>query len=245
MQLECERGLGRRVFWQWQQVPAQDRCIVIYRYINSEVRLPGDGRGQSLPFQRLRLQQDHPFAAQNWPRDPTAPVGFCCKEGLCTASVYETMNESLKLISGEQVLVLEPTDGQETLGQATDIFRYIDHNFERWNCNIVGPPTKETAVQVYEMIRNSTFQELFGGLDAKLDSLALTQAQIKQFAKHYRDWLQVGGNGTFFLFKIGNEFFVAAAYFFSDGQIGMRLRRLTLERVFRAQKRHRLVVKSF
>jgi hypothetical protein len=33
------------------------------------------------------------------------------------------------------------------------------------------------------MIRNSTFQELFGGFAAALDSLALTQAQIKQFAK--------------------------------------------------------------
>jgi hypothetical protein len=155
------------------------------------------------------------------------------------------MNERLKLVSGEDALVLDPADGRETLGQATDVFRYIDHNFERWNCNIVGPPTKQTAVQVYEMIRNSTFQELFGGFGAALDSLALTQEQIKQFAKHHPDWLQEGGNGTFFLFKVGNEFFVAAAYFFSDGQIGMRLRRFTLERVFRAQKRHRLVVKSF
>jgi hypothetical protein len=47
----------------------------------------------------------------------------------------------------------------------------------------VVSPIKETAVQVYEMIRNSTFQELFGGFAAALDSLALTQAQIKQFAK--------------------------------------------------------------
>ncbi|SRR6266404_164050 len=155
------------------------------------------------------------------------------------------MNERLKLISDEEALLLDPADGQETLCQATDVFRYIDHNFERWNCNVVGAPTKETAVHVYEMIRNSTFQELFGGFGVALDSLALTQAQIKQFAKNYRDWLQEDGNGTFFMFKIGNEFFVAAAYFFSDGQIGMRLRRLTLERVFRAQKHHRLVVKSF
>jgi hypothetical protein len=95
------------------------------------------------------------------------------------------------------------------------------------------------------MARDGTFQELFGGFGAALDFLGLTQAQIKRFAKHYRDWLQEGGNGTFFLFKVGNEFFVAAAYLFSDGQIGMRLRRLTLERIFRAQKRHRLVVKSF
>jgi hypothetical protein len=33
-------------------------------------------------------------------------------------------------------------------------------------------------------------------------------------------------------------------YFFSDGRLGVRVRDLTLERVFRAQKRHRLVVKS-
>lgn len=37
------------------------------------------------------------------------------------------MNERLKLISGEQALVLDPVDGQETLGQANDVFTYIDH----------------------------------------------------------------------------------------------------------------------
>ena len=66
----------------------------------------------------------------------------------------------------------------------------------------------------------------------------------QQCAKDYPNWLKKGGNGSFFLFKIGNECFVAAVYFFSDGRLGVRLRRLTLERVFRAQKRHRLVVKS-
>ena len=53
--------------------------------------------------------------------------------------------------------------------------------------------------------------------------------------------MKKGGYGTFFLFKAGNEFFVAAAYFFSDGR-GVRARSLSLERVFRARKRHRLVV---
>jgi hypothetical protein len=86
------------------------------------------------------------------------------------------MNERLKPISGQEPLVLDPTDGKETLGQSSDVFRYIDHNFERWHCTIVEPPTKATAVQVYEMIRNSTFQELFGGFGATLDSLTLTQA---------------------------------------------------------------------
>jgi hypothetical protein len=154
------------------------------------------------------------------------------------------MNERLKLISGDEPLVLESDDGQETLAQATDVFRYIDSNFKLWHCDVAAPPTKETAVQVYEMVRNSSFQELFGGFGVALDSLALTQPQIKQFAKLYPNWLKKGGNGTFFLFKVGNEFFVAAAYFFSDGRLGVRVRGLTLERVFRGEKRHRLVVKS-
>jgi hypothetical protein len=154
------------------------------------------------------------------------------------------MNDRLRLLSGNEALVLDQTDGSETLGQATDVFKYIDRNFERWNCNVVGPPIQETPVRVYEMARDSTFQELFGGFGVALDSLALTQAQIKQFAKYYRDWLKKGGNGTFFLFRVGNEFFVAAVYFFSDGGLGIRVRGLALDRVFRAQKRHRLVVKS-
>jgi hypothetical protein len=153
------------------------------------------------------------------------------------------MNDRLRPISGSKPLVLNPADGQETLAGATEIFRYIDSNFERWNCNVIGAPTRETAVQVYEMVRDCTFQEMFGSFGVAVDRLALTQAQIKQFAERYPNWLKKGGSGSFFLFRIGNEFFVAAVYFFSDGRLGVRLRRLILERVFRAQKHHRLVVK--
>ena len=93
------------------------------------------------------------------------------------------------------------------------------------------------------MVRDSTFLALFGGFGVALESVALTQAQIKQFAKVYPDWLKGGGNGTFFLFENGAEFFVSAIYCFSDGRLGVRVRRVTLERVFRAQKLHRLVVR--
>jgi hypothetical protein len=155
------------------------------------------------------------------------------------------MNERLKLISGEEPLVLDSDDGQETLSRATDVFRYIDSNFKHWRCNAAAPATNKNAVQVFEMVRDSTFEELFGSFGVPLDALTLTQSQIKQFVKHNRDWLKKGGNGTFFLFKAGNDFFVAAAYFFSDGRLGVRLRSLSLERIFRARKRHRLVVKSY
>jgi len=155
------------------------------------------------------------------------------------------MNNRLRLISGSKPLLLNPTDGQETLAGAADLFRYIDSNFEHWNCHTVGPPTQEAAVQVHEIVRDSTFQEIFGSFGVTVDRLALTQAQIKQFAKRYPVWLKKGGNGTFFVFQIGDEFLVAAVYFFLDGRLRVRVRRLTLERVFRAQKRHRVVVKSY
>ena len=154
------------------------------------------------------------------------------------------MNERLRLLSGKQPVLLDPTDGSETLGDAIDVFRYIDRGLTCENCKLKGPPTPVTAVRIYEMVRDSTLQDLFGGFGLALDSIALTQAQIKQFATYQHDWLKKGGNGTFFLFRIGDDFQVAAVYFFADGRLGLRAREISLERVFRAGKGHRLVVKS-
>jgi hypothetical protein len=151
------------------------------------------------------------------------------------------INDRILLISGSERLVLNPTDGQETLVGATDVFRYIDSNFKNCGCDVGGPPTTETPVRVYELARDSSFSQMFGSFGLALDSLALTQAQIKQFVSRYPGWLKKGGNGTFFLTKVRSEFFVAAVYLFSDGRLGVRLRRLTLGRVLRAEKRHRLV----
>ena len=92
------------------------------------------------------------------------------------------------------------------------------------------------------MVENITLHKMFGGFEVEADRLSLTQAQIKQFVKRYPDWLKKGGNGTFFLFKVSSEFFVAAVYFFSDGRLGVRARRFSLDRIFLAKKRHRLVI---
>ncbi len=137
--------------------------------------------------------------------------------------------------------MIEPSDGMETLAQATDVFNYIDSNFKDWSCDVPGPPTGQMPVSVYELAQAGTFAELFGDFGVEAGCLALTQAQIRQFVKRHPHWLKSGGNGTFFRFDVGNEFFVAAVFLFSDGRIGMRARRFSLDRVFRAGKRHRLV----
>jgi hypothetical protein len=153
------------------------------------------------------------------------------------------IDNRLLLIPGSEQLVLSETDGRETLARATNVFRYIDSNFKNWGCDVVGPPTKETRVRVYELSRDSSFQEMFEGFSVALDFLVLTQAQILQFVRRYPSWLKNGGNGTFFLMRVGEEFFVAAVYLFSDGRLGVRLRPLGLRRALRAEKRHRLVVR--
>jgi hypothetical protein len=160
----------------------------------------------------------------------------------CENEAKIAMNKRLRLISGREQLILRPTDGEDTLARATDVFSYIDSNFKNWACDVEGQATEETPVQVYEMVENSTLHTMFGGFEVEADRLSLTQAQTKQFVKQYPDWLKKGGNATFILFKVGSEFFVAAVYLFSDGRLGVRVRRLSLDRIFVAKKRHRLVL---
>ena len=151
-------------------------------------------------------------------------------------------NVRLKLISMNEPLTIGPSDGRETIAQATGLFSYIDSNFKRWGCDAPGFPTDETQTCVYEMAQDGTFMELFGDTRKDADGLALTQSQIICFVRRHPHWLKPGGNGTFFLFKSGHEFFVAAVYLFSDGRMGVRVRRFALERIFRAGRHHRLVV---
>lgn len=153
------------------------------------------------------------------------------------------MNDRLRLLSGNAPVMLDPTDGRETLDQAIDLFRFIDRGFKRHR-GVIGPPTQKTPVRIYEMVKDSTLLELFGDFGIALDSLALTQGQIKQFARNQRNWLKKGGNGTFFLCRASDELFVAAVYLFADGRLGIRARDLNLGRVFRAQKGHRVVIAS-
>jgi hypothetical protein len=96
---------------------------------------------------------------------PYVAAGKTCeRKQFGTAAIHRVMNERLELISGEEPLVLDSNDGQETLSQATDVFRYIDSNFKHWRCDVAAPATNKNAVQVYEMVKDSTFEEMFGVL---------------------------------------------------------------------------------
>lgn len=158
------------------------------------------------------------------------------------AEFAENIAGCLKLISGADVLTLDSTDGTEIISNAKETFpSWIDGDFNAYGCDVKGEPTDKQKVQVHEMIKDGNFKAIFGGLYENLDSLCLTQPQIIQFAKKHRQWLRDGGYATLFLFKVGDEFFVACVRVYSDG-LDVSVGRFSSDYVWGAGHRHRVVV---
>ncbi len=154
------------------------------------------------------------------------------------AEIAENIVDRVKLISGAVVLDIEETNGSETIGGAKHVFTgYLDDAFKKKKCN----PAPKTRVQVYEMIKNGTYAQIFGGMSDDLNKLCMTEHQIKRFVQTHRKWLRDEGYGTFFLYKEGDDFFVAFVYLHSDGPLVCR-GPLSRDFVWRADDRRRFVV---
>lgn len=148
----------------------------------------------------------------------------------------------LKLISGIETITIRAVDGQATIAKAGDLFTgWLDNDFVNYGTDVPGQATKEMPVQVFEMIKDGTFAQIFGGFGENLDRLCLTQAQIIQFVKDHSRWLHPEGWATFFLFKVNGEYFVAFVYR-GVGRLGVFACRLSYDHVWRAECRHRVVV---
>ena len=151
----------------------------------------------------------------------------------------------LKLISAGKHAVIGATQGTETLASADDVFSYISPDFKNWGCDKAEQATPETAVEVYEQLEDADYPKLFGSLDQNLDHLVLTTPQIKSFiVNHAKEYLLAAEEWTCFrfLFKAGNEFFVADVRILSKGDRAVRVSRFLDGSVRHAQYRHRIVV---
>lgn len=133
------------------------------------------------------------------------------------AELAENRVGRLRLISGGERVAIAATNGKDTLAKAKDVFYYIDPNFKNWGTDKKFDDTPETEVAVYETIEDGTFVQYFGGFGENFNRLCLTQAQIKAFCRDNRQWLRTDCYATFFLFKVGFEFFVASVRVFADG----------------------------
>ena len=148
----------------------------------------------------------------------------------------------LKLISGDTEIVIGETDGTGMIAGASNVFPGgIDSDFVNYGTNVKGKSTKKTKAQVFEMVKDGTFAQIFGGFGENLDRLCWEQDQIKLFVKDHAKWLHTDGYGTFFLFKVKGEFFVSSVDR-SEGGLGVGARRLSRGHVWLAVGRHRIVV---
>jgi hypothetical protein len=157
----------------------------------------------------------------------------------------QNQSKVLKLISEGKRVVIAATNGTETLASATDIFTYISPDFKNWGCDKDEEATPEVAVEVYEQITDATYPNIFGSIDQNLDSLILTTSQIRSFImNNAKDYYLEGEEWTCFrfLFKVGNEFFVADVRVLADGNRDVRVTRFLDGSVRHAQYRHRIVV---
>ena len=150
----------------------------------------------------------------------------------------------IKLISADKRLVIGATKGTETLASANDVFSSISPDFENWGCDKVEPETSEVVVEVYEQIEDATYPEIFGSVSQNLDRLVLTTPQIKNFVvNHTKGYLLEAEWTCFrFLFKAGDEFFVADVRILSDGNRDVRVTRFLDGSVRHAEYHHRIVV---
>ncbi len=138
--------------------------------------------------------------------------------------------------------MLDALDGKETLANAEEVFPSgIDVNFKNYGTNKPGVATKETPVDLYELVRSGIFAEMFGSLGTDLGKLCLTQAQIKNFCKKNTDWLRKNGYPTFFLFKAEDQFFVAQVCVTRSDGLGILAHHFK-HGIWRAEYSYRLVV---
>ena len=125
------------------------------------------------------------------------------------------MHSHLKPVSSNEKIIIDPTNGEETIATATKLFSgHIDDSFNDPDINIKDySTTKPQPVNIYEVVKKDTFKQIYGSFGINFDQLCLTQAQIIRFVRQYRNYLRVDGYGTFFLFKANVHFFCCAYLF--------------------------------
>lgn len=140
-------------------------------------------------------------------------------------------------------IVLGWNKGEEIIARAGRIFvRGIDSIFTDRQFKAPSQKTPATTLKVYELIRGGTFMDVYKSLDCPLEQACLTQAQIIMFCKEHWDKLCGCGYGTFFLFRAGDDFFVACIEKDLDDRLGVHARSVSFDTIWDASSRHRFVV---
>ena len=160
------------------------------------------------------------------------------------AVVREHIEEPiLRCISEGENLVIPATDGKALISEAKDVFKvWIDPDFLRLDANEPSNPTPEAVPRVYEMERDTTFEQMFDSVCKDKDKICWTQSQIIGFVQKYPNWLHPEGWATFFPFKSKRNFFVASVYWYDPARLDVNVRQREDDKVWDAGHRYRVVL---
>ena len=152
-------------------------------------------------------------------------------------------NSILRLVSGNEPIVICATVGANITASATDVFSWFLYpDFKNCDAQAAGEPTPDTSVEVYERVKDGDFKTIFGSLGRNLDELCLTQEQIIAFVRDHEKWLRTDGYTTFFLLKVGGEFFVARMRHARDSGLKADVVNFPYEDKWCGPDHHRVVV---
>jgi len=160
-------------------------------------------------------------------------------------------NTIFQLLPGAEGLPIKSLDGKATIAKAKDLFKsYIAPNFKEYDLDRPGSATKGTHMSVREMLAIGTFSEIFSDINADLDKVAMTQAQVIEFCKVHRAWLHRNHRTLFlikkpkmfwdFFRKKVNKYFVVGV-FVSPDSLSAFVLRLENDRVWYNAYRDRVV----
>jgi hypothetical protein len=188
--------------------------------------LSANGVLNSVNFQRGVLAQGDKIA-----------VAFKAAVKTILAELAESVVGRLKRLFVDSTIELGATDGTETLANATNVFKAGIYNaVKRGSCKT----TPKVLLAVYEMIKDGTYAQIFGGFGENLKRLCWTESQIVAFCRDHRDLLRKDG---FFLFE-GEKggFFVADVCVDGGGLLNVLVYPLTHDGVWDAECVRRIVV---
>ena len=148
----------------------------------------------------------------------------------------------LKLVSYGERIVIEPTDGKDIITQAVELFGMgIEMDLNNIDTEFEGEPARETVVQIFEMTKNGTLNQVLRSFEENLDNISLTQSQIISFVKNNEKWFRTGSCTMAFLFFVGESYCVVRVTWI-DGEFYATIVNLANKSVWRSSNRVRFVI---